>query len=281
MPASTPGLPAETRVGRVALRVTDPDPMAEFYETVVGLERSERTDERVVLGAGGEPLVELHADPDAGERPPEAAGLFHAAFRVPDRVALADALARVEEHWQLDGASDHRVSEALYLADPEGNGIEVYRDRPRAEWPTTGDGRVGMETLPLELAGLRERVGGESTVPDGTDVGHVHLEVTSIAAARAFYVDALGMNVRQTYGDEGLFVAAGDYHHHVGANVWNGRTAPASGRGLAWFELVVPDDGFPPARDRLVDAGYDVAALDDGVEVTDPDGIHMRMRAAD
>lgn len=276
-----PGLPEETGVGRVALRVTDLDRIAEFYETVIGLESAESDGERVVLGAGGEPLVVLIEDPDAGARPAAAAGLFHAAFRVPDRTALGEALARVETHWQLDGASDHRVSEALYLTDPEDNGIEVYCDRPRAEWPTTDEGRVEMATRPLALEPLREAARGVTTIPNETDIGHVHLEITSIAETRAFYVDALGMSVRQTYGDEGLFVAAGEYHHHIGANVWNGRSAPASGRGLAWFELVVPGDGWRSARDGLVDAGYDVAELDEGVEAIDPDGIRVRLRSRD
>ena len=121
-----------------------------FYRDAVGLAVQHRGGERATLGAGGEPLLELTADPDAPDRPRRSAGLFHTAFRVPSRAALADALDRIEEEWELTGASDHHVSEALYLDDPEGNGVEVYRDRPREEWPTDGSGRVEMDTLPLD-----------------------------------------------------------------------------------------------------------------------------------
>ncbi len=154
---------------------------------------------------------------------------------------------RIEDDWELDGASDHRVSEALYLTDPEGNGIEIYRDTPREGWPSDEDGRVEMETLPLDVDELREESTGTvdpdatETVPPGTVIGHVHLEVSSIPAAREFYARTMGLQVRQEFGPSALFLAADDYHHHIGVNTWNGRTEPAEGRGLAWFELVVPD----------------------------------------
>ena len=126
---------------------------------------------------------------------------------MPTRAALGDALDRVESNWRLTGASDHRVSEALYLHDPEDNGVYVYRDRPREEWPT-GDGRVAMDTLALDFDTLREAATGAGGAPDRTDVGHVHLEATDLSAARAFYVDALGLDVRQEW-DGALFAAAG------------------------------------------------------------------------
>ncbi|MBX0323679.1 VOC family protein [Halomicroarcula sp. F13] len=279
MTDETGTLPDETGIGRVALTVGDANDTAEFYETVVGLTVQARRDDRVVLGDGETALVELHEDPEAPERSRRSAGLFHTAFRVPSRAALGDALERVDAEWQLSGASDHLVSEALYCRDPEGNGVEIYRDRPRAEWNETPDGGVEMATEQLDTAGVRADATGARTVPEGTDVGHVHLEVTSLDAARAFYVDALGMNVRTTY-DGALFLAAGDYHHHVGANVWNGRTDPASGRGLAWFELVLPDAGaVEAATDRLSAAGYEVASAGEAATVTDDDGITLRLRA--
>ena len=271
-------LPAATSVGRVALTVSDVAEVAEFYATVVGLSVQDRTDGRVVLGAGETALLELHEDADATVRPRSAAGLFHTAFRVPSRAALGDALARIESSGRFTGAADHLVSEALYCQDPEGNGVEVYWDRPRAEWERTADGGVRMATDPLDADGIRAAAAGDDAAPRGTDVGHVHLEVTDLDAARDFYVDGLGMNVRTTY-EGAVFLAAGDYHHHVGANVWNGRSAPASGRGLRWYELVVPDSAALAAvRDRLAAAGYAVESTEDGLAVTGLDGLTVRLR---
>ena len=285
MTDSEGALPAETTVGRTALVVNDLDPVVGFYRDVVGLAVLDREAGRATLGAGGDPLLELTGDPDAGERPPRSAGLFHNAFRVPSRAALGDAVERIRGEWELTGASDHHVSEALYLDDPEGNGVEIYRDRPRAEWPTDEDGRVEMDTLPLDVESLAADAAGEDGTPPGTDVGHVHLEVSDLSTARRFYVGTLGMNVRQEWGSQALFVAAGDYHHHVGLNTWNGRSGPREGRGLDWFELVLPDrDSLEAVRERFVDTGVEVAAVeedgtDEAFEVRDPDGILVRLRA--
>lgn len=271
-------LPAETTVGRVSLRVANLDRLVDFYSAVVGLDVQRRDDGRAVLGAGETALLELVGAPDTPARERADAGLFHTAVRVPTRAALGAALARIEGDWRLTGASDHRVSEALYLRDPEDNGVEVYRDRPRGEWPTR-DGRVEMDTLPLDLDSLRASAGDPGAgAPAETGVGHVHLEVTDIPAARAFYVDALGLTVRQEW-DGALFVAAGGYHHHVGLNTWNGRTEPAGGRGLAWFELCVPGDGFGAVRERLEGADIEIEETTTGeFAVSDPDGIGVRLR---
>jgi catechol 2,3-dioxygenase len=249
--------------------VTDLDRMVEFYEDVIGLETLSRGDGRAVLGVD-DPLLVLQRS-DGPARGPDETGLFHTAFRVPSRAALGDALDRIEDGWRLDGASDHHVSEALYLSDPEENGIEVYRDRPRSAWPTTDDGRVEMGTLPLALDPVREAADGATRCPAGTTVGHVHLEVSSLDAARAVYVDGLGLNVRQEMPGA-LFLAAGEYHHHVGCNVWNGRTSPPEGRGLAWVELVLDDDR--PRRSRL----DTVTDRDGGFETVDADGLTIRVR---
>lgn len=272
-------LPPETRVGRVALTVADLDAVAEFYQSVAGLAVHERDGVHAILGDGATPLLELRETATASERPRAAAGLFHTAIRVPSRGALGDALRRIESSWRLSGAADHRVSEALYFQDPEGNGVEIYHDRPRSAWGETAAGEIEMATEPLATDALREAAAGEEEAPTGTDIGHVHLEVTDLAAARAFYADALGMTVRATY-DGADFLAAGDYHHHVGINVWNGRSESASGRGLAWFELVLPDDeSLATLRGRLDDAGYAVEGTSEKATVTDPDGITLRLRA--
>ncbi|KYH27089.1 glyoxalase-like domain protein [Halalkalicoccus paucihalophilus] len=269
-------LPASTRVGRVALRTNDLDRLVTFYRDVVGLAVLDRGEDRATLGAGGTSLLELVADPDAPPREPDETGLFHTAFLVPSRAALGDALSRIRERWHLDGASDHRVSEALYLADPEGNGIEIYRDRPREEWPTN-EGRVEMDTLPLDLDALGDRRRGEAAVPDGTTIGHVHLEVSSLSRAHEFYAEGLGLGVRQEWSDAALFLAAGDYHHHVGVNTWNGRTSSARGRGLAWFELLVPNrEALAAVRDRT--GGPEPIDETDAPSLSDPDGIELRVR---
>jgi catechol 2,3-dioxygenase len=267
-------MPAAARVGRVALRVSSIDRLLPVYRDVVGLDVAVDGDE-AVLSAAGEPLVVLHEDPDAPARPDDAAGLFHLAVRVPSRAALGDALARIEpSEASLTGASDHLVSEALYLRDPEGNGVEIYRDRPREAWSTTDDG-VEMDTLRLDLDDVAAAATGADAVPAGTDLGHVHLEVTALDRARSFYVDGLGLNVRTAAYQGALFVAAGAYHHHVGLNTWN-RRREASGahRGIEWFEFCLPDRAtLDDLREHLAARGIDVSP-DGGV--VDPDGIGVR-----
>ncbi|QLD90145.1 VOC family protein [Natronomonas salina] len=274
-------LPDETRLGRTALGVGDPERLTEFYGRVVGLEVLARDDESTTLGVGETPLLVLEAAPEAPERPRSAAGLYHNAFRVPSRAALGDALRRVRERWRLDGASDHGVSEALYLTDPEGNGVEIYRDYPREEWPAGDDTAVRMTTDPLDVEGVAAAAGGGEGAPPGTDLGHVHLEVTSLAAFEDVFVDGLGFDVQATV-PRARFVGAGGYHHHVGANTWQGRTDPASGRGLAWFEVVVPEpEDLETVRERLSGRDVSVAETDEGFEVTDTDGVRVRLRSAD
>lgn len=274
-------LPETVHPGRVCLLVNDLDRLTGFYRDVVGLRVLVRDAGRTVLGVDG-PLLELRGDPTASERGPSESGLFHVAFRVPSRVALADALGRVRERWRLTGASDHRVSEALYFRDPEGNGIEVYHDRPRDAWPVAADGSVDMGTRALDLEDLTTLTGDGSSLPSGTDIGHVHLEVSSLAAANDFYVNTLGMNRRAAYDDSASFLAAGDYHHHLGLNVWNGRSAPRTGRGLQWFSLVVPDETTLDSVTARVGADdVENAGGERRVDLPDPRGVELRLRVAD
>ncbi|GAB7010363.1 VOC family protein [Halorubrum trueperi] len=295
-PDASPGrLPSRTRIGRTALRVADLDETTAFYRDVVGLGVLDRDDDEAALGVDGTPLLVLNRDVDRPERRSTDAGLFHNAFRVPTRAALGDALVRVRDRWRLDGASDHLVSEALYLDDPEGNGVEIYRDRPREEWPIGDDGTVRMATEPLDFErvaaaasdgdrdDLADSADRTDRVPPGTDVGHVHLEVTSLSAFEAVHVDGIGFAVGIT-GPNVRFVAAGGYHHHIGANTWRGRTTPAAGRRLAWFEVIVPDAAALDAVRRRLDAvaadrdvEFVVDERDDGIAVTDADGIEVRI----
>ncbi|EJN59147.1 VOC family protein [Halogranum rubrum] len=275
----SPLVPDTARIGRTALVVANLDETVEFYTDVVGLTVQTRDTNAATLGAGETPLLVLTEDEDAPPRRRDQTGLFHTAFLLPTRAALGAALDRIREHARLSGASDHYVSEALYLSDPEGNGVEIYWDRPRAEWPRADDGTVEIGTIPLDVDELAAQSDGAATAPSGTTVGHVHLEVSSIDASKAFYVDTLGLRP-QTEMPSALFVAAGDYHHHLGLNTWNGRTRPPGGRGLAWFEFVVGDaETLAAVRRRLADAGVSTTDVADGFEVGDPDGVSLRFCA--
>lgn len=275
---TTDVLPQQTRIGRTALRVNDLEEMTGFYRDVVGLDVLHHSDTSSVLGVEDTPLLILEGEEDGLQRHSSGAGLFHNAFRAPSREALGDALARIREHWELSGASDHDVSEALYLTDPEDNGIEVYRDRPREDWPRSGDGSVRMGTHPLDLEAVEGAAAGDSGLPAGTDIGHVHLEVSSLEAFRDFYVDTVGFEV-QVDEPGAVFVSAGGYHHHIGANTWNQRSGPVGGRGLSWFEVLLPDtEALDVVQGRITDSQYPVIETEDGIAVTGPDEIEVRFR---
>jgi catechol 2,3-dioxygenase len=273
--------------GAVRLTVANSDRLREFYERTIGLRPLGGSNEAARLGADGVPVVELAGDPEATPRPPRTTGLFHLAILVPTRLELARALARViRSGWRLTGASDHLVSEALYLNDPEGNGIEIYRDRPRTEWRYDG-GELQMSTLPLDLDGLVAELGDPETDPEpmaaaGTRIGHVHLNVADIGKAEAFYAGLLGLDVTVRGYPGALFLSSGGYHHHIGVNTWAGEGAPPpppGSRGLRWYELVVDDvarlDGL---EETLRDAGVEIERTDDGLRVTDPAGNGVLVR---
>jgi catechol 2,3-dioxygenase len=281
-------IPPDTSIGKVRLRVADLDDLTTFYERVIGLQAVERGGDVTRLGAaGGEPLIELLGAPEAPPAPSFSTGLFHLAILVPDRAELARSLQRVAgAGWRLTGASDHLVSEALYLQDPEGNGIEIYRDRPREEWRRNGD-ELAMATLPLDL----ESVLGEldpserqaNGMPGGTTMGHVHLQVADIPAAERFYNRALGLDVMVRSYPGALFLSAGGYHHHIGLNTWQSQGAsppPEGSLGLDRWELVLPSAAErDSAADRLADVGADPQRLDEGVLAPDPSGNRVLLTA--
>jgi catechol 2,3-dioxygenase len=285
-PAALERIHPDTRVGAVRLRVADLDRVTDFYERAIGLGTLGRSGDLVRLGAGDRSVVELVGVPDASARPPRTTGLFHLAILVPDRAELARAIHRVTgAGWRLSGASDHLVSEALYLADPEGNGIEIYRDRPREEWRRT-DGQIEMATLPLDLDSVLGELGGAEAEPgpaaDGTRIGHVHLNVADLDAAEAFYAGALGFDVTVRSYPGALFVSAGGYHHHIGLNTWAGEgmpPPPPGSRGLDRFELVLPDAEALAAIERRLEAtGIDVRREAAGIGVADPSGNSLLLR---
>ena len=220
-------LPADAHIARVSLTVRDLDRSLQFYKDVLGFVEIEPTR----LGpAGGRVLIELHERKDAIAKPRRSTGLFHFAILVPSRAALGRSLRRlVDRRWPLTGGSDHLVSEALYLDDPDGLGIEIYRDRPRDSWQRQPNGQLAMATDPLDLQGVHDEPGAETPwqgLEAGTVIGHVHLHVSHLDAAEAFYCGRIGFEPMVRTYPGALFVAAGGYHHHLGLNVWAGIGAP-------------------------------------------------------
>ncbi len=270
-----------TSVGTVRLTVTDLDRSRAFYERAIGLRPTELDDGTLALGATGErPLIELRGDSAAPRLNRRAPGLYHLAILVPTRLDLAFALARLAEaRYPLDGASDHLVSEALYLSDPDGNGIEIYRDRPRGDWPRAGD-QLQMSTLPLDLddviGELRAATELQADVPAGTRIGHVHLQVSDLNEAEAFYHGVLGFDVIVRVYPGALFVSAGGYHHHIGLNTWHSAgaaAAPEGSIGLRSFEIELPDERALDAVLARVDAASIPSTRQyDGAVVRDPFG---------
>jgi catechol 2,3-dioxygenase len=270
-----------TSVGTVRLTVRDLDRSRAFYERAIGLRPTELDDGTLALGAAGErPLIELRGDSAAPRLNRRAPGLYHLAILVPTRLDLAFALARLAEaRYPLDGASDHLVSEALYLSDPDGNGIEIYRDRPRGDWPRAGD-QLQMSTLPLDLddviGELRSATELQADVPAGTRIGHVHLQVSDLHEAEAFYHGVLGFDVIVRGYPGALFVSAGGYHHHIGLNTWHSAgaaAAPEGSVGLRSFEIELPDERALDAVLARVDAASIPSTRQrDGAVVCDPFG---------
>jgi catechol 2,3-dioxygenase len=286
--AAAASIHPDTTLGSVHLTVSELERSRQFYERAIGLSSVELEGGAVGVGAAGAaPRVVLHGDPSAPPLSRRATGLFHLAILVPSREDLAFALARLADaRWPLDGASDHLVSEALYLSDPDGNGIEIYRDRPREEWPRRG-GQLEMATLPLDLDGVISELSGTSelqrSVPLETRIGHVHLQVAELAQAEQFYSGLLGFDVMVRGYPGALFVSAGGYHHHLGLNTWNsaGASAPVEGSiGLRWFEIELPSaEELEAVAGRLRAAGVAVTEDGRGILVRDPSGIAVLLRA--
>jgi catechol 2,3-dioxygenase len=279
-------LPAGTDIGTVTLRVSDADRSLRWYRDMMGMELVTRTPERLSLGAGGNAFLRLDVRPDATPRVEETTGLYHVAILMPDRASLGGVLARIAAAGVRLGASDHLVSEALYIWDPDNNGLEIYRDRPRSEWHWE-NGRVSMATDPLDRRSVAEEgiaAGAHlAPMPAGTRIGHVHLQVGDLNIAKKFYADILGFVPTAGRGGA-LFVSAGGYHHHLGLNVWHSLNAPEpapNAAGLVEFEIVVPDrETLAAAKARLEAAGFKPSGDADGFRVLDPWQIPLRLRTA-
>jgi catechol 2,3-dioxygenase len=270
-------------IGKVHLNVTDLERSISFYRDVLGFKLHNRAGQTATLGSGLADLLVLYGKAEASPVH-RTSGLYHFAVLVPSRLELAKSLQRlVATQIPVQGFSDHLVSEAIYLADPDGNGIEIYRDRPRDDWQFA-NGQLRMATEPLDMDGLMGEMVGHSEEWSGlkpaTTIGHVHLHVGNLDAAQAFYTQGIGFDLIMRYGLAAGFVSAGGYHHHVGFNTWAGvgvPPPPVQAAGLRYFEIVLPnDDEVEMVASRLRDAGYAFQkppsdlALSEGLFVRDP-----------
>lgn len=231
-------------VAQVGIKARDAKSLADYYSTIVGLEQLSADGETIVLGAKDRPLLVIEGDKAARPDDPRSAGLFHTAFLLPSRADLGRWINfAAERQIPIDGASDHLVSEALYLTDPEGNGIEIYSDRMPTEWRWNGS-QIAMATQRLDIAGVRGSVPagdpGWTGAPENSIVGHVHLRVGDPVSAEEWWNKTLGFDTVAKYGAQAVFLSTGGYHHHIGANAWQsaGAGMREKGRsGLAWVEM--------------------------------------------
>jgi catechol 2,3-dioxygenase len=232
-------------IGQVGLKARDANRLADYYKTILGLKELSRTGNNILLGTDERPLLDIEGSASLREDDPRAAGLYHTAFLFPEREDLARwVMHAIEQRFRVDGAADHHVSEALYLTDPEGNGVEIYTDRPREDWIFNGDS-VHMTTDGLNVEGLIESVKGKETKwngsPDGTVVGHVHLRVGDVGTAEVWWNDNQGFDTMLNYGGQAVFLASGGYHHHIGANSWQSRGSGPRAEdrtGLSYVEFL-------------------------------------------
>lgn len=282
-------LPVTTSIGTVYLRVADLEASLGFYRDILGFQAVQLDPETVALDStDGARLVVLQQHAGATRPPRRSSGLYHLAILMPTRRDLAAIVQQlVAQRYPIGGASDHGVSEAFYLDDPEGNGIEIYADRVRETWPMAGaqvqmgTEQINLESLFAELENHQEPWG---TMPAGTTIGHVHLKVSDMAASRQFYADVLGFDVMQENYPGALFVSAGGYHHHIGMNTWSSRGAdapPAGSTGLERYSLHVPaQDDLNTIAARLAELGQTATMHSDGIlQITDPNGIGVEFVA--
>ncbi len=279
----------EMKLGPVSLKVKDLGLMLSFYERDLGLTMLRGDGDIVELGPSksGEPILLLRHVPNAEKSPPDAAGLYHYAILVPDRKSLAAAYLSLGNAGIIfDGFADHLVSEALYLTDPEGNGIEIYTDKPRGQWEFDEDGYVQMATLPLDLDSLLKELAGVDrnalkAIAEGTRIGHIHLKVTDLQRSLAFYRSVLGLDLMRYY-ESAAFLSVGRYHHHIGMNTWEslgGKTVKQNWAGLQYFTIVVPQDNLNELSPLLTGSPFVHNQGTEQLFISDPDEIEFVLKA--
>jgi catechol 2,3-dioxygenase len=274
---------APLHIGTVALTVRDLGAVTAYYRHLLGLSEIARTGDTVRLGIDGVAFLELTHRPAAQPDDEREAGLYHTAFLMPTRTDLARWVRHiVQMQVPITGASDHGVSEAIYLDDPEGNGVEVYADRPAESWEWR-DGLVSMITERLDIPGLVQADNGVpyTEAPPGLRVGHIHLRVGDVATAERFFHELIGLDITRGGRHGATFMSTGRYHHHVAANIWDSRGAgprDVERAGLDWFEIEANDSSaLDRIADRLRHAGAPVQAGERGFETADPWGTRVRL----
>lgn len=273
-----------TYISQVGLKVLDLKKMAQFYQEVIGFQVIAETENTVSLGAGETVLLTLQSGEALEPKQSRFAGLYHFAILLPNRKELGKILLHLHEKGIRLGSSDHLVSEALYLSDPEGNGIEIYRDRDPEEW-TWQNGVVAMAVDPINAREILEEAesSGEKWqgMPENTVMGHVHLHVSDLDKAQRFYEDVIGYEVVTSMGGQALFLSDQKYHHHIALNIWNGVGIPAlpeNTAGLAYYSMVLGDEEkMSGLKERLASAGVEVRDKQDFLETTDPSGNVIRL----
>lgn len=265
-------------IGKIELFIADLQHSLKFYQDALGFQLLNQIEHQAVLGAGKSGLVVLNEIPGA-RKVNQTTGLYHFAVLLPDRISLARLLyAMAEKEVEIQGAADHGVSEALYLEDPDGNGIELYADRRKHEWPRDDIGKLQMGTEELDIDDLLLELRGKlepwQGLPQATTIGHIHLRVSDLAATEHFYREIMGFELTQRYGSGALFFSSAGYHHHVGANTWGSAGAPpppSDASGLRWFELIIHDlADYDALRHRLQDAGIASETTSTGQLIRDP-----------
>ncbi len=269
-------------VEQVHLKVTNKDRALSFYQEILGLQVLKESRTMVVFTVDGKtPILTILEPEQVTAKEARRTGLYHFALLLPTRADLAACLKHLmESGYPLQGASDHLVSEAIYLADPDGNGIEVYADRPSEKWEWS-EGMVQMDTAPLDVEELFQQWNGEvwRGLPKETIIGHIHLHVADLHAAQQFYCDGLGFDIVTRYGEQALFISSGNYHHHIGLNTWNGRGAqPPSEKsaGLEYFTLIYPNkEEMMQTIKRLNNRHDSIQVEGEEIKLIDPSGTRL------
>ncbi|MFJ5769445.1 VOC family protein [Psychrobacillus sp. NPDC093180] len=264
-----------TRIGEVHLVVSDIDNLTEFYQQVIGFDILTKEPKRVTLTADeSTPLLILEEKEDSVERPFPTTGLYHFAILMPDHASLGNMMLHLAQtEYPMQGAANHQYSDALYLADPDGNGIEIYVDLPPDTWERDKNGGYAGGSYPIDFEKLANEANPNwSGLPENTRIGHMHLQATELVMTEKFYVDGLGFDI--TSKDNGsLFLSKDNYHHHVALNTWSGTGIPAppdNSKGLKNFTLLFSKEELEEAKARLTDLDFQFEEKANSIIVQDP-----------